>query len=385
MSEALFRSKAPFIMETLMTELSISSLDAAAIAGNLGHETDGFRLMQEAKPVVAGSRGGYGWAQWTGSRRVAFETWTDEQGLSVDDDEANLGFLIHELQTSEKGAITKTRAAKTLDDKVIAFELAFERAGVKHYDRRQKWARIALEYAPDEGRDIPATAPVALDGPPWLARMTAILGLYEHPGADDNAVILDMAKVCGKKIYTTYVHDSIAWCALAINYVLVAEGFKGNDSLWALDFRKYGTSLSGPAVGAIATKTRNGGGHVFLVVGRTADGKIVGRGGNQSDMVCDDTFDPNVLKYNWPSVYVTPEKVGMSTLPIVKPAPKTRKEIRLLPVGKTPEVRPQPDPKPTPAPAPTPSKPAPAPAPTAKRRLLVVILQWLFNTIFKRR
>jgi hypothetical protein len=48
-------------------------------------------------------------------------------------------------------------------------------------------------------------------------------------------------------------------------------------------------------VGAIAAKTRDGGGHVFLVVGRTKDGRLVGRGGNQRDMVCDEVFDPSVV------------------------------------------------------------------------------------------
>ncbi len=41
-------------------------------------------------------------------------------------------------------------------------------------------------------------------------------------------------------------------------------------------------------------RTRDGGGHVFLVVGRTKDGRLVGRGGNQRDMVCDEVFDPSV-------------------------------------------------------------------------------------------
>jgi uncharacterized protein (TIGR02594 family) len=65
------------------------------------------------------------------------------------------------------------------------------------------------------------------------------------------------------------IHDATPWCALAVNYCLVASGLPGDDSLWALDFARYGTRLKGAAVGAIATKARDGGGHVFLVVGRT--------------------------------------------------------------------------------------------------------------------
>lgn len=133
-------------------------------------------------------------------------------------------------------------------------------------------------------------------GPSWLARAVALRGLYEHRGGADNPVILEMARVCGGEIAQSYVHDAIPWCALFVNYCLIASGRAGNDSLWALNFSHYGTRLPGPAVGAIATKRRSGGGgHVFFVLGRDAQGRIVGIGGNQSDMVCDDEFDPNVM------------------------------------------------------------------------------------------
>jgi uncharacterized protein (TIGR02594 family) len=107
--------------------------------------------------------------------------------------------------------------------------------------------------------------------PPWLERMNAILGLYEFGGAADNPAIIGMAKACGGKIARTYQHDATPWCALAVNYCLIASGLPGNDSLWALDFARYGKKLAGPAVGAIACKRRQRGGHVFLVFVRTAD------------------------------------------------------------------------------------------------------------------
>ena len=137
-----------------------------------------------------------------------------------------------------------------------------------------------------------------------------------------------MAQASGGSIKREYKHDSIPWCALAVNYALIAEGFPGNDSLLALDFRKYGSRLAGPARGAIATKKRQGGGHVFLVVGRTKDGEIIGRGGNQSDMVCDALFDPDELQYNWPSNYPLPE-VGIHKLPVLPPTSHTKRDVTL--------------------------------------------------------
>jgi uncharacterized protein (TIGR02594 family) len=170
--------------------------------------------------------------------------------------------------------------------------------------------------------------------PPWLARMTAILGLYEFPGGADNPAIIAMAKACGGRIAREYKHDAIPWCALAANYCLISAGLPGNDSLWALDFRKYGKPLAGPAVGAIATKTRAGGGHVFLVVGRTPSGLLVGRGGNQSDMMCDQIFDPSVCRFNWPADFPAPAHVTVAALPIVSPALKARKNVVLPPPSK---------------------------------------------------
>lgn len=164
---------------------------------------------------------------------------------------------------------------------------------------------------------------------PWQARIESILGLYEYPGAADNPCILAMAKQCGGNIAKTYKHDATAWCALTVNWCLITSGLKGTGTLWALDFRKL-VKLPGPCPGAIATKTRQGGGHVFIVRGRTAAGAIVGTGGNQSDMVCDEGFTLSALQFNWPAGVPLP-KTGVGTLPIVTVRPKAHKTFTSLP------------------------------------------------------
>ena len=179
-----------------------------------------------------------------------------------------------------------------------------------------------------QARTTPTPGTTVDADPPWLKRMTNMLGLYEVPGDADNPEIIKMAQACGGTIKREYKHDSIPWCALAVNYALIAEGFPGNDSLWALDFRKYGSALAGPARGAIATKKRQGGGHVFLIAGRTLDGTIIGRGGNQSDMVCDALFDRDELQYNWPPNYPLPE-VGIHKLPVLAPTAHTKRDVTL--------------------------------------------------------
>ncbi|WP_051141524.1 phage tail tip lysozyme [Aurantimonas coralicida] len=143
--EQIFRSKAPWIMATLMQDFPIGVDDAAAVLGNLGHECLGFTKLQEISPTVAGSRGGYGWPQWTGPRRRAYEAYCARNRLDPASDRANYAYLFLELKGPEKKAIDKLVAADGLDRKVEAFELAFERAGSKHYSSRKHWARIARE------------------------------------------------------------------------------------------------------------------------------------------------------------------------------------------------------------------------------------------------
>lgn len=148
--ETVFRRKAPVLMERVLEAFPQWQVeDAAACAGNGGGESAGFTAMQEIDPTGGGT-GGLGWFQWTGltkknPRRANFIAYMREHDLTIKDDEAHIGFLIHELQTSERKAIAATARAVGLDAKVIAFEKAYERAGIKHYPTRIAYAKVALD------------------------------------------------------------------------------------------------------------------------------------------------------------------------------------------------------------------------------------------------
>jgi uncharacterized protein (TIGR02594 family) len=171
--------------------------------------------------------------------------------------------------------------------------------GAQHLLTDEKGRPISVATTTPAGTPATTTAtPVVASLPatglmPWHARMESILGLYEFSGGGDNAAILAMAKQCGGVVAREYKHDSIPWCALTVSWSLITTGFLpfGKGSLSAGDFRALTSRLDGPAVGAIAVKARTGGNHTFIVRGRTADGRIVGTGGNQADMVCDEVFD----------------------------------------------------------------------------------------------
>lgn len=184
-AEDHFRAVAPLHMRQLLKDFpDLGDLDAAAIFGNAGHESKGLTDDQEDNPTVKGSRGGLNWMQWTGPRRRALEAFAKRNNFDPTGDKAAYLWLVKELKGEEKGAIPAIRAAKTLRDKVVAFEKAFLRAGVKHYDSRLKWAKIALEEIskPAARPAEPATKPST--GP----------GAFPEKGARNNEVVAQVQR-----------------------------------------------------------------------------------------------------------------------------------------------------------------------------------------------
>ncbi len=142
----LFQSKAPRIMHDLMRDLGLTSVQAAGILGNIGHECAGFTLLQEQKPI-RGGRGGWGWCQWTGPRRNDFEKWATEHGLDFSSDKANYGFLLQELQGNQANSVRRLREAQTVDGATTDFMNTFEKPAAQYAGlaRRVNLARLALQ------------------------------------------------------------------------------------------------------------------------------------------------------------------------------------------------------------------------------------------------
>jgi uncharacterized protein (TIGR02594 family) len=116
-----------------------------------------------------------------------------------------------------------------------------------------------------------------------------------------------------------YKHDAIPWCALFANMVLTKVGIKGTETLWALDWDKWGQKLPGPAVGAFAPMKREGGGHIAIVVGRDTRGNLMCLGGNQSDTVSIIPFPiDRPRSFRWPVGVAAPFKAGFEFLPLMR-------------------------------------------------------------------
>lgn len=154
-----FNKWAPIFMERLQKDFKISLLSSAAIIGNAGHESGGFKSLQEKKPVVPGSRGGYGIMQWTGPRRRLYEEYCKRNNRDPADMESNYKFLFVELKGAEGKSgkvIERVEAAKTLDEKTTVFMKEFLRPGIPHLAERKKWALRALQ-AYEAAPPVPST------------------------------------------------------------------------------------------------------------------------------------------------------------------------------------------------------------------------------------
>lgn len=141
----------------LMKDFSLSEDDAFAIIGNAGHESAGFKSLQEVKPLVPGSRGGYGIMQWTGPRRREYEAYCKRNKLNPADMMSNYKFLFVELSGPEgKKALPALKAARGLEKKVESFMKTFLRPGIPHLDSRIKWAKKLKEaYREVPSQEVP--------------------------------------------------------------------------------------------------------------------------------------------------------------------------------------------------------------------------------------
>jgi len=144
MADDGFAAECRWLGPRLMRDLGLTDVQAAGLLGNLGHESGGFRTLQERAPAVAGARGGWGLAQWTGPRRLAMEAWCRARALDPAAPEANYGYLCAELRSTEAPALAALRATATLEAATAAVCRFYERPGIVALPSRLAWAHRAL-------------------------------------------------------------------------------------------------------------------------------------------------------------------------------------------------------------------------------------------------
>lgn len=173
-----FEQKAVELIAALLKAFPdrIYPIGAAAVAGNGGEES-GLNPVEEVHPISNSLRG-YGWFQDTGPRRTAFFNWCNDNHLSVNSDEGNIGYLIHELQTTYANVITAMAADPTLDGKTKIFMDLFERPNAKYanLDTRRKFAKRAYDAWVLSAHAVADPAPVTVPAAPPAARAGAAVG-----------------------------------------------------------------------------------------------------------------------------------------------------------------------------------------------------------------
>jgi hypothetical protein len=168
-----FENLAPRVIGDLIRDLHLTAEQASGPAGNAAAES-GFEAINERRPLVPGSRGGFGWFQLTGPRRVAFERWAKAKGLDPTSYAAQYGYLLEELRTTESNTLTHLRLCKTAKAAAETFGYYFERfagyqriAGNPNYARRVRFAEraLALYQASLKEPTVPTPLPVPLPVP----------------------------------------------------------------------------------------------------------------------------------------------------------------------------------------------------------------------------
>ena len=133
-----------------------------------------------------------------------------------------------------------------------------------------------------------------LDAPNHVKIALKEIGIYEIKGPGHHPRILEYMKATTGK----YSDDETPWCGAFIAWVCrkanigVPFAYPERAKAWLA----FGTEIGQPVMGAIAVKSRKGGGHVNIVVGMTPQGKLWCVGGNQNDQVNLGLYDEDVFE-----------------------------------------------------------------------------------------
>ena len=92
--------------------------------------------INERAPLVQGSRGGYGLYQLTGPRRRAYESYASSRGVAFDNADAQLDFLMSELQGPEKRAAQSIFSTDNPQDAAVAIARDFLRPAASNLQKR---------------------------------------------------------------------------------------------------------------------------------------------------------------------------------------------------------------------------------------------------------
>jgi lambda family phage tail tape measure protein len=135
------QSTAAQIANALKSALGLTDAQAAGIVGNLMRESGLNPRVNEGGAVgLPRGVGGYGLAQWTGSRQTDLVRFAGGRG-QAGDMATQLRFLVSEMMGPESASLTKLKTAQSPEQAAYLFDKYYERSGVKAMGERQANAR----------------------------------------------------------------------------------------------------------------------------------------------------------------------------------------------------------------------------------------------------
>lgn len=114
---------------------------ADGIVGNMIGESRLDPGINEIAPLVPGSRGGFGFNQWTGPRRRAFEAEAQRRGVPLDDVDFQIDYTMHELMGPERRAYDRLMTSSNSEEAARIYSEQFLRPGIPHLEGRLAHAR----------------------------------------------------------------------------------------------------------------------------------------------------------------------------------------------------------------------------------------------------
>lgn len=148
------------LIKALMSDYGLTAEQAAGPVGNFmtesaGTVTEARKLPPDVNqgdvqgaPPNGGSLG-YGWAQWSGSRKTSFVSHINSTGFKTPagnaTDAADYSYLTKDFNGSYKSTVTQLKKQKSPEEAAVAFEATYERAGRPVLDERKRHAREAFE------------------------------------------------------------------------------------------------------------------------------------------------------------------------------------------------------------------------------------------------
>ena len=148
----------------------------------------------------------------------------------------------------------------------------------------------------------------------WINEARKFLGLKEIKGSEHAQEILDMWKAIKRG---GIKDDETPWCAAFVGACLERVGIQSTRFESAKSYLGWGEKLDRPVLGCVVVFSRDGGGHVGFVVGKSPSGNLLVLGGNQGDEVNIREFQlTRVTGYRWP----LNEPLPVGDLPVGTPA-----------------------------------------------------------------